>query len=131
MKKLMRRIGGAFDAAQLMIFMAMMGYGTASRANTLGDWATYLTRNTVQPIVTGLIYAFYAGGVVSIGIGINKLIQKSKPGGAGGQVGATEIGAYILGGAMLCGITYLADTSFESLSGVSNVSSSSGNIRAF
>lgn len=99
-------------------------------AGTFGDWMNFATEGTVRPFIKAAIVFFYAVGIVLAGLGIFKLVQKSK-GQHGAQVSGGEVAAYFFGGCALCGLVYLIDTGFESLSGEGGVATQQHGIDRF
>ena len=99
-------------------------------ANTFGDWMSFMTESTVRPFIKALIIGFYAAGIFFAGFGIFKLIQKSR-GQHGTQVSGGEVAAYFFGGCALCGLVYLIDTGYESMSGEGGVASQKSGLNRF
>lgn len=104
----------AFTALMLFAVTSLVFSGVAnaqSNGSTLGGMATSL-KNDMGAVYNMIIYAFYGGGIVSTGIGVNNGIKKSK---GDQQVTTGSIFGYGLGGPALGMIGYIMNSAAGSM----------------
>lgn len=104
----------ALTALMLFVVSSLVFSGVAdaqSNGSTLGGMATSL-KNDMGAIYNMVIYAFYGGGIVSTGIGVNNGIKKSK---GDQQVTTGSIFGYGLGGPALGMVGYIMNSAAGSM----------------
>lgn len=104
----------ALTGLMLFIVTSLVFAGVAdaqSSGSTLGSMATSL-KNDMASVYNMIIYAFYGGGIVSTGIGVNNGIKKSK---GDQQVTTGSIFGYGLGGPALGMVGYIMNSAAGSM----------------
>lgn len=104
----------ALTALMLFVVTSLVFSGVAdaqSSGSTLGGMATSL-KNDMASVYNMIIYAFYGGGIVSTGIGVNNGIKKSK---GDQQVTTGSIFGYGLGGPALGMVGYIMNSAAGSM----------------
>lgn len=104
----------AVTAVMLFAVTSLVFAGVAdaqSSGSTLGGMATSL-KNDMASVYNMIIYAFYGGGIVSTGIGVNNGIKKSK---GDQQVTTGSIFGYGLGGPALGMVGYIMNSAAGSM----------------
>jgi hypothetical protein len=104
----------ALTALALFVVTSLVFAGVAdaqSNGSTLGSMATSL-KNDMGSIYSMIVYAFYGGGLVSTGVGVNNGIKKSK---GDQQVSTGSIFGYGLGGPALGMVGYVMNSAAGSM----------------
>lgn len=107
----LRRLSHAMMLGGVLILIDAqfnMAFAASGLARLFAAWKD----DFIIPGVELAKYAFYGTGVVTTGVGINKLIQVSKP---NTNVTPIEAGGYTLGGGGLMGVGYIAGLAQDSM----------------